>query len=257
MIFVSLPYWKTPHLLRRAVDSILAQTHRDLLLVVVNDGDTPPWERLADIRDSRLVSFDLPENRGRYYCDAVTLAANPFDLYTIHDSDDWSESTRLAYLVECLGGMEGAADGYLRHGLNGEVTKQKPRPELMGHRATRSLWHIAHHKGLWRTESLQTIGIHPGFRVGWDTYLMQFAALSLKMNWISYYGYHQERRKGSLITSTGTGVQSRLRAKAIEAFEELWKQAQVFPDQVTQICAPPPDLALRVEADAERLRKLL
>jgi len=256
-VLVSLPYYQTPELVRRAVDSILGQTYRDLRLVVLNDGGPSPWSRLADITDERLVRFALTKNRGRYFADAVALAANPYEFFTVHDADDWSDSTRYQTLTERMNGADLACDGYIRHGLNEQVERHKPKPELIGHKSSRSLWHIAHHKGLWRTEALRTIGMHPGYRVGWDTYLGHLAALTLKVEWVSYYGYHQQRRKNSLVTSRATGIQSQLRAKAIEAMEEIWKQVKAEPERVTEICAPPPYLQALVEGEAERLRALL
>lgn len=255
-LLVSLPYYQTPHLIRRAVDSILTQDV-DLKLVVVNDGGGDVWEPLEDIEDSRLVRFDLAKNRGRYYADAVTLAANPYELYTIHDSDDWSESGRYARLLSELGGMDVAVDGWTRHGQNDSVQKFKSRPELVGHRTGRSLWHIAHHKGLWTTEALRGIGMPAQFRVGWDTYLMHIAALTLKVAWVDYYGYHQQRRKNSLITSPLTGVQSRHRASAIVELDRIWNVVKDEPDRVTELCVPSPDLAAQILQDVGRLQGLL
>lgn len=253
-ILVSLPYFQTPFLIRRAVDSILTQDV-ELKLVVVNDGGGAVWEPLADIEDPRLVRFDLAKNRGRYYCDAVTLAANPYELYTIHDSDDWSESGRYSRLLSELGGMEAAVDGWTRHGTNGGVQRFKSKPELVAHRTGKSLWHFAHHKGLWNTEALRTIGMPAHLRVGWDTYLMHVAALTLKVAWVDYYGYHQQRRPNSLITSPLTGVQSRHRAQAIVELDRMWKEVQAEPDRAAAIVTT--ELQAEVQADAERLLRLL
>jgi glycosyltransferase involved in cell wall biosynthesis len=258
VILVTVPYYQTPWLIRRAVDSILGQTYRDLQLVVVNDGDRGgPWKWLHDITDRRLIRFDLEKNRGRYYADSVALAACPHEYFTIHDSDDWSESTRIQTLLERIGGTDVVVDGYTRHGLNVQTEKYKPRPELIGHRSTKSLWHIAHHKALWRTDALKTLGLGPQFRVGWDTYLMHFAAQTLKVEWVNYYGYHQERRKGSLTQAAATGIQSKTRAAAIATMDGLWKQAQADPDQIPDLLKPNPQLEVEVQADAERLRSLL
>lgn len=256
-VLVSLPYFNTPHLVRRAVDSILGQTFKDLRVVVLNDGKFPPWNQLADIKDERLVRFELSKNRGRYFADAVSLAANPYEFFTVHDSDDWSESTRYQVLAEAINEADVACDNWTRHGMNDGVELHKSKPVLIGHHSSRSLWHIAHHKGLWRTEALRTIGMHPGFRMGWDTYLMHFAALTLKIEWVNYFGYHQQRRANSLVTSKTTGVASKSRAEAIVAMEEMWKRAQAEPERVTEICAPTPEVKALVEGEAERLRGLL
>lgn len=253
-----MPYWRTPWLVRRAVDLILAQTFKDLMLVVVNDGDAAPWNRLESIKDERLVRFDLEKNRGPYYANQVVLDATSRPLFTVHDADDWSQSDRLEVLHSKLGKMvDVAVDGFTRHGTNGQTTLMKTQPELVGHSGARSLWHIAHHKGLWRTESLRPLGMGPRFRVGWDTYLMHFAALALKVEWVKYYGYNQERQKDSLITSPQTGPRSKLRAEAIAVMGQMWNEAKADPSRIADICAPTPDIAAVLAVDADRLRSLL
>jgi len=256
-VLVSLPYWRTPWLLRRAVDSVLAQTHRDLILVVTNDGDQEPWNRLEDIKDSRLVLFSLSKNRGRYYADQVALEANPFDLFTVHDADDWSESTRLETLHDLLDGWEAVCDGFTRHGLNGQCEQIKTKPELVNHRAQRGLWHIAHHKALWRTETIRQLGMMPRVRVGWDTYLMHFAVSTVKVNWLKYYGYHQERQKTSLTQGRATGIQSKLRIDTVALLEGLWKGFKAEPERLGELLQQPQDVADAVQVDAERLQRLL
>jgi hypothetical protein len=257
-VLVSVPYYQTPFLIRRAVDLLLAQTYPDLRVVVTNDADRwAPWPFLADIKDDRLVRFSLTKNLGRYYADAVALAANPYSLFSVHDSDDWSETTRFAHMMDVLNEADAVCDGFVRHGSNGQMEKHKPRPELIGYRSGRSLWHFAHHKAIWKTEALRPLGMGPRFRVGWDTYLMHFAALALKVEWVKRFGYHQERRKGSLTQSATTGIASKHRADTIKLLDAMWNQAQADPTQVFRICAPEPDLAAKIEADAARLRELL
>jgi glycosyltransferase involved in cell wall biosynthesis len=63
-VLVSIPYWRTPELVEKAVRSVLKQTHRDLVCVVVGDGDEPP---LSKVRDSRLVVHSYSTNRGAYF----------------------------------------------------------------------------------------------------------------------------------------------------------------------------------------------
>ena len=48
MISVIVPVWNAEHCLSRCVDSILAQTHTDLELILVNDGSTDASGALCD-----------------------------------------------------------------------------------------------------------------------------------------------------------------------------------------------------------------
>jgi hypothetical protein len=261
VILVSVPFFETPWLVRRAVDLLLGQTFPDLRIVVTKDGGRiSPWPYLSDISDPRLIRFELPENRGRYYADSVALLANPFELFSVHDSDDWSDSTRFEGLINALNEADGVTDGFIRHGTNEQIEKHKPQPGLVGHRSGRSLWHIAHHKGLWRTEKLRPLGMGPTFRVGWDTYLMHFAERLLKIEWVNSYGYHQQRRKGSLTQSAGTGIASKYRKGVIEELDRLWgtaEQSGFDPGEVEDLLRPNPKLLSELSADAARLRELL
>src|ERR1051326_6628430 len=102
-ITVSLPYLTGRPSLRRAVESVLGQTHGDLTLIVINDSGPPePRDLLADIKGPRLVRFDLGANRGRYFADAVALAASDDQYFMAQDAGDWSSPDRAALLYETL-----------------------------------------------------------------------------------------------------------------------------------------------------------
>src|ERR1700729_1819257 len=169
-ITVSLPYFGCRPLLRRAVESILAQTHGDLTLIVLNDGEQPgPWDLLADIKDRRLVRFDLDANRGRYFADEVALSATSDRYFMIQDADDWSSLDRAALLYEALrednaGAAFSAIERYVAgepHELSTPGCTLPPLPQLTS---------IAYHFGLYRTQSLRAIGgYYGGFRFGYDT----------------------------------------------------------------------------------------
>lgn len=63
-VSVVLPTWNRLPLLRKAVDSVLAQTHRDFELVIVDDGSTDGTrDYLAAVGDSRVRPIWL-EHRG-------------------------------------------------------------------------------------------------------------------------------------------------------------------------------------------------
>src|SRR6266702_4236633 len=102
-VTVSLPYHRCRAHLRRAVESILSQSYGNLLLVVINDGDTDePWDLLSDISDRRLVRHNLGAQRGRYFADHVVHAATSDEYFLIQDADDWSDESRLAHLMDSL-----------------------------------------------------------------------------------------------------------------------------------------------------------
>ncbi len=257
VLLISLPYWKCQHLIRRAVDSILGQTFKDFTLVVVNDADpVGPWEALADIKDSRLIRFDLAENHGRYYADSVVLAAAKTDWFTVHDADDWSASTRLETLWAHRDGMEAVTDGWIRHHLSGKVSRITPL-ERPGLKMGIGLQHIAHQRGLWQVDGLRRIGgMHPAFRTSWDTGLMHFAYRFLNVATVGAQLYHQEKRKDGLTASLASGTGTEGRIETQRRILDMYRRADRGED-LAEIVAWPTDLRAGIEIDAARLARLL
>jgi predicted O-methyltransferase YrrM len=227
-----MPYRGCPDTVRRAVDAVLAQTHTDLVLVVVADGsDQNPWPYLADITDDRLVRLDLPEQRGRYFADAVTLAACSTPLWTVHDADDVADPEWLERMLAALEPVD--ADVVLTaqrvHHLNGRAATERVTP--WGDGAYR---HHAHMAGLWSTAWLRAIGgPHPGYQIGWDTMLTGAALAAGRAVILDEVLYARHKRRGSLTTSPATGQRSALRRATVGRLRALW------PDMV----AAAPDTA--------------
>ncbi len=100
-VVVSMPCFRAWGSLARAVESVLDQTHRDLLVIVANDGDDQPrWDVLGHIRDPRLVRVDYQANRGRYFADQIALLARLGQYLLVHAADGWSEPDRVQALLE-------------------------------------------------------------------------------------------------------------------------------------------------------------
>jgi glycosyltransferase involved in cell wall biosynthesis len=81
--------------LRTQIRSILAQTHTNLRLILVSDGNPPPWEKIfAGIDDPRIYHFDEPDNLGvlrgftRALRVATTLPGKAPDFFAFSDQDD-------------------------------------------------------------------------------------------------------------------------------------------------------------------------
>jgi glycosyltransferase involved in cell wall biosynthesis len=211
-ITVSLPYFACRSYLRRAVESVLGQTHGDLTLIVVNDGDlTEPWDLLADIKDRRLVRFDLGANRGRYFADAVALAATEDQYFMVQDAGDWSSPDRAALLYEVLregnaGAAFSAVNEYPSAVVSGPAAarpaklsfascSQAPRPRLVP---------ITHQAGLYRTDALCAIGgCYGGFRSGYGMLLAGLMALTARLAYLDVPLYHRPRRRSRPAGHTG------------------------------------------------------
>lgn len=226
-VTVSLPYFACKPYVRRAVTSILKQTYDHLRLVVINDGDPDlPWPVLDDIDDPRLVRFDLRENRGRYFADAVVLAATADPYFLVQDADDWSEPTRLETLVQLLRRThaDAALSAQIVHMADGRQClenfsdfDQPLQPRLR---------HRANHHGLFRTDALRRVGGYDGgFRIGYDTLLVNLLRMTGPVAYSRKPLYHRRQRSGSLTAAPETGLRSRRRAAVLQSLSALYDQA--------------------------------
>lgn len=263
-VTVVMPYWRTPGTVRRAVDAVLAQTHTDMMLWVLNDGDrhTAPWAALADVTDPRLTRFDLPDNRGRYFCDAVAITAvdpvvSPW--IAIHDSDDWAEPAWLARLLSAAadtGAIAAVCPQWL-HGRRAPADRER-RLEAIRYpmRAHRGLMrHLAHHAGVYRTDVAQQLGGHPGYRIGFDTLWVNLVTMLGHVAVANRPLYNRGIRPMSLTTDPATGMGSSARLDARRRLAALYARciasadpARVLRDDV------PTDLADLVAETASHLR---
>lgn len=96
-----------PLLLRRAIRSVLDQTFRDWLLVIVNDGGSPEGvEVIVDDVSEELVGHFLvlhhPVSLGMQTASNAGISSCDSDFIIIHDDDDTWESSFLARTVPYL-----------------------------------------------------------------------------------------------------------------------------------------------------------
>jgi len=104
-ITVGLPFWNNERTLGAAIQSVLAQTTPDWLLLAVNDGSRDASVAIArSFRDPRLRLVEDGEHRGLVYRlnQIAALAASPF--LARMDADDLMHPRRLERQLACLGG---------------------------------------------------------------------------------------------------------------------------------------------------------
>jgi glycosyltransferase involved in cell wall biosynthesis len=92
-----------PHL-REALESVLAQTHEDWTLVLINDGDDPVVRDLAKalIPGDRLILVPIMDRRGLSYALNCGLDATRTELVARLDADDIAHPDRLATQSELM-----------------------------------------------------------------------------------------------------------------------------------------------------------
>jgi glycosyltransferase involved in cell wall biosynthesis len=247
-VIACIPYYNCINYIRRAVESLLAQTYHNLTVVVVNDADqiTPPWPVLADIKDPRLVRFDLTQNKGPYFATQVVLTATSASYLLIQDSDDWSHPMRVAHLLSRLQKDKAdlaisaqpqfyeCADGSNRvvgvrwlksgdHAANvvpaGDADKFRIDTKLTSQYKYRSP-----HHGLFRVEALRNIGgYYGGFRFNYDVLITNLILMIGTITHVAEPLYHRLIRPTSLTQSTDTGIRSIQRRLIAAKTSELYK----------------------------------
>ena len=93
MISIIVPVYNVESYLRKCLDSILAQTYRDLEILVVDDGSTDGSGAICDEyagKDDRIKVFHT-ENKGLSCARNLGLDSANGDWIGFVDSDDWIE----------------------------------------------------------------------------------------------------------------------------------------------------------------------
>lgn len=83
----------------RAIESLLAQHHRQLEIIVVDDASSDnTFEMLQACaeHDSRVRCYQLPKNVGTYVAKTYGLQRANGEFITCHDSDDWSHPEKIS-----------------------------------------------------------------------------------------------------------------------------------------------------------------
>jgi len=103
-ILVALPVYNEERLLKRAINSILEQTHTNFDLVIVNDASTDNslLEAKKFLYDPRVKIVNNNKNSGCFYSKNTGIRfmeSGHYDIYTTHDADDFSQPTRFEEVV--------------------------------------------------------------------------------------------------------------------------------------------------------------
>ncbi len=102
-VTVLMPVFNGARFLRKAIESILRQTHRDFELLIINDGST---DRSRDIvlsyDDPRITFVENSENMGLAAALNAGIRLAKYELVARQDADDISLPDRLAMQVDFL-----------------------------------------------------------------------------------------------------------------------------------------------------------
>ena len=106
LVSVVMPIFNRAHLVPRVVGSILAQTYRNLDVVIVDDCSTDDIEgAIAALGDPRVRLIRRERNGGAAAARNTGVAAARADWIAFHDSDDYCTSDRIDLSVRKLMGL--------------------------------------------------------------------------------------------------------------------------------------------------------
>lgn len=233
LVTVSIPTYRTGPLLRRAVESVLAQTEKRIRVVVTNDGGPPDdLDVLDGIDDPRLVLANAPRNLGRYAVDRSVSETFRSTWFAICDSDDWVEPYWLESMLEASAAADVVAAPHYWHNYPGA------RPRILSLRRYDGSykWHGHLGAALYRRTWLhETRALSGALRVGYDNVITGLSHLVGRRVEIGTPTYHREVRPNSLVTSTTTGLRSDLRRDTGYLLERLWGDLRARPDRARSI----------------------
>lgn len=231
-VTIGVPFRGDPGMLAQCVGSLLKQTHTDLRVLVIGDGQDPE----LSTRDSRVDVIELEENRGSYFSRAVALAATDTTHHAIVDADDWVEPHWLETLLDT------GADA-VQHGSR-IVERRGHTPEIVQWRHARSslnskLMHYTSHTGVYETERLRAAGGYsPAFRMGYDSLLVSVLRIQGEVAIVDEPLYHRRIHKESLSqhgsTKIGSPARLAVRAQLDKAYRKILR-LRANPEKVENI----------------------
>lgn len=127
MISVVIPTYNNQTYLPDCLNSILAQSYKNIEVVVVNDGSTDDTDMLMDYyikKDKRVKYFKLPKNMGISYARNYGVHHSEGEYIAVFDSDDVCHPERLKKQIRAIKKVDFVTAGYY-HG-NEEAKMSDP-----------------------------------------------------------------------------------------------------------------------------------
>lgn len=128
MISIGIPFYNAEKYLEDAICSVLAQTHKDWELILVDDGSTDNSLSIANKyadNDHRIRVISDGENRKLPFRLNQIIKESKYDFIARMDADDLMSNNRLEAQLEVLQknpNIEFVTTGYLSIGARGELT---------------------------------------------------------------------------------------------------------------------------------------
>lgn len=203
-ISVVMTAYNTGHLVEDAVRSVLAQTHKNFELMIIDDAssdDTLETLKKLKAEDARIRVFHSPNNHGTYWSKNWCIHHATGDFIATHDSDDTSLPERLQTQLGALLDKPSAAActvQWRRFNLEGDALEIDGKWERM---AAISLMFR-------RDKVLEKTGYYDCVRISADTEFitrLEHVFGHKNVRRLRHYLYRGLLRDGSLTTGQNSG----------------------------------------------------
>lgn len=127
-VLVIMPAYNAESIIKESIESVLNQTHKDVILVVVNDCSTDSTAKI--VREySNVILYNLPKNVGTYSARNYALyCINDYDYFITHDADDIMYKDNVEKHIKKLTESSkylASVSGYIRCYYGSDVVKQQ------------------------------------------------------------------------------------------------------------------------------------
>jgi FkbM family methyltransferase len=203
LISVIMTAYNGADFIAESVRNVLAQTHRELELIVVDDAShDDTFSILTELSrgDSRVRPIKMFDNRGTYWCKNYGLTFSRGEFVTFQDSDDRSDSTRLQVQFDELRatGAVMATCNYVRVDSTGAVLSNRGQVERKAIMAAM----------LNRQEVLRRVGYFDSVRTSADDEFIRRVGIAFGQERICHVDralYFATVREGSLTNNHRSG----------------------------------------------------
>lgn len=102
LISVIIPTYNRGYVLKRAIDSVLNQTHESLELIIVDDGSTDDTKQLVDSIDDKRLGYYLLNHKGACAARNFGIDMAKGSYIAFQDSDDSWRKNKLERQLEIM-----------------------------------------------------------------------------------------------------------------------------------------------------------
>lgn len=243
---VVVPIYNVEKYIKKCIDSIIAQTYKDIDIILVDDGSTDASGKIADkyAKEYKFIEVIHQENRGLSAARNTGIDNCKTELITFVDSDDYIENNMYEDLIDRMEIYKAdvSIGGVYREDINGNrksiypknIEKVFSREEGLIELNSLKYFNMSVCNVVFKTKLFNTIGFDeemvrfPLGKKSEDEFTThKVFARANKIAYTSEPYYHYLNRPNSITTSSSINVDQLEAAKVRVEFYEKW-----FPEIV-------------------------